>query len=94
MTSRSLWNYYRDEVIQDVNENNEADIYRINNSKTKTSKFFKDNTKMIGSAPDYNALDTEFVVLLKYLSHLWRSLDLSLINCQINLDLSWSEFLK
>ena len=49
---------------------------------------------MIGSAPDYNALDTEFVVPLKYLSHLWRSFDLSLINCQINLDLSWSEFLK
>ena len=94
MTSRSLWNYYRDEVIQDVNENNEADIYRINNSKTKTSKFFKYNTKMIGSAPDYNALDTKFVVPLKYLSHFGRSRDSSLINYQIKLDLPWSEFLK
>ena len=33
MTSRSLMNYYRDEVIDDASENN-ADNYRINNNKT------------------------------------------------------------
>ena len=38
MTSRSLWNYYRDEVNdnQNKNENN----FRINNNKTTTSNFF------------------------------------------------------
>ena len=33
MISRSFWNYYRDEVINDANDNNEAGNYRINNNK-------------------------------------------------------------
>ena len=36
MTSRILWNYYRDEVNDDENENNTAN--KINNNKTKTRK--------------------------------------------------------
>ena len=40
MTSGSLRNYYRDEMIDDVNENNEAGNYRINKNKTTTSKSF------------------------------------------------------
>ena len=38
MTSGSLWNYYRDEINDDGNENIAANI-RINNNKT-TSKSF------------------------------------------------------
>ena len=30
MTSASLWNYYRDKVVDDPNENNLAGNYRIN----------------------------------------------------------------
>ena len=37
MTSGSLWNYYRDEVNDDVNEKNPAHSYMITNSKTTTS---------------------------------------------------------
>ena len=33
MTSGSLWNYYKDEVIDDANENSEAGNYMINNNK-------------------------------------------------------------
>ena len=70
-----------------ANENN-ADNYRINNNKIITSKSFKYKTKIIGStANDNNTLDTEVVVPLKYLSNFWRSLDLPLINCEIELDL-------
>ena len=29
--------------------------------------------------------------MLKYLSNLWKTLDIPLINCEISLDLSWSE---
>ena len=36
-TSGSLWNYYRDEVNDNANGNNDDD-YRINNNKTTTSK--------------------------------------------------------
>ena len=41
MTSGSLWNYYRDELNNSVNENNDANNYRINNNKTATSKSFE-----------------------------------------------------
>ena len=37
MTSGILWNYYRDEINDDANENN-ATNNRINNNKTITSQ--------------------------------------------------------
>ena len=40
MASRSLWNYHRDEVNHDANENN-AENFKTNNNKTITSKDFK-----------------------------------------------------
>ena len=49
--------------------------------------------KLIGSTPNNDdRLDVEVVVPLKYLSNFWRSLDLLLINCEIELDLSWSRY--
>ena len=33
----------------------------------------------------------EVAVPLKYLSNFWRSLDMSLINCEVSLTLTWSE---
>ena len=90
VTSGSLWNYYRDEINHDENENNAANN-RVN-KKTTTTKSFEYNTKLIGSVPNNNnILDTEVDVPLKYLINFWRSLDLSLINCKIELDLSWSK---
>ena len=59
----------------------------VNNSKT-TSKSFEYKAKVIGRTPDdNNTLDAEVVVPLKYLSNFWRFLNLSLINCEIELDL-------
>ena len=46
MTSGSLWNHCRHEMNDDANENN-ADIYRIDNSKTVTSESFEYKTKVI-----------------------------------------------
>ena len=81
-TSGSLWNYYRGEINDSANENNDANNYRKNNNKTTTNKFFEYKTKIIGRTPnDNNILDTEVVVPSKYLSNFWRSLDLPLINC-------------
>ena len=91
MTSGSLWNYYGDEVNDDANDNNAAENYRNNNIKTTTSKSFEYKTKIIGNTKDDdNTLDKEIVVPLKHLSNFLRSLDLPLINCEIELDLSWS----
>ena len=64
----------------------------MNNSKTILSKSFEYNTKIVEiPRDDNNTLDTEVVVPLKYLSNFWRSLDLLLITCEIELDLSWSK---
>ena len=54
MTSGSLWNYYRDKVNDDANENIVAGNYRTNNKETTTSRSFEYNTKTIGKAPIYN----------------------------------------
>ena len=88
LTSGNLWNYHKDEINDSTTENNDDDN-KINNNKTITSKIFEYKTKRIGRTPDdNNTLKAEFVVLLTYLSNFWRFLDLSLINCQIDLDLS------
>ena len=47
----SLWNYYRDEINDDVNKNNAA-RNKVNNNKTITSKSFGCKEKLIGSTPN------------------------------------------
>ena len=46
---------------------------------------------MMRTARDNNTLSTEVDFPLKYLSNFWRFLDLSLINREVELDLSWSK---
>ena len=71
----------------------DANNYRVNNNKAVTSKSFKYKTKIIESTPDHdNRLNAEAVIPLKYLSNFWRSLDLPLINCEIELDLLLSRY--
>ena len=91
MTSESLWNFYRDEVNDKANENND-DNYRIYKNRTIASKSFEYKTKLTGSTPNnYNILDAKVVVPLKYLSNFTRFPNLLLINCEIELDFSWPE---
>ena len=91
MTSGSLWNYYRDEVNDSTDETDNNDN-KINNNKPTTSKPFKYKTKITRKRLDNTSkLNAEVVVPLKYLSRFWRSLDLLLINCERELDLSYSE---
>ena len=95
MTSGRLWNYYRHKINNeenkvDNNNNNNNNNNRINNNKTIRSKSFEYKTKIIGSMPNNNNILDAEVVPLKYLSKFWRSLDLRLINCEIELDLRWS----
>ena len=90
MTTGSFLNYYRDEGNNAANRN-VTDNNKINNKKTTTSKYFEYMTKIIGNAPaNINRLDAKVVVPLKCLSNFWRSLGLSLINCEIEFDLTWS----
>ena len=46
MKSGSLWNYYRDQINDDANENNNDD-YCLNHEMVKISKPFEYKTKII-----------------------------------------------
>ena len=45
---------------------------------------------MTGQTGDDGTKNIEIMVLLKYLSNFWRTLEMPLINCEINLILTWS----
>ena len=104
-TSGSLWNYYRDELTKEANGDNNLNKNVIKSFKYKTS--ITGNTYNIsrrirnaaGRAIDnpYNSAYKEgtkkvkIIVPLKYLSNVWRALDMRLINCEVSLTLTWSE---
>ena len=48
------------------------------------------NNKVTGQIGAGGTKDVETLVLLKYLSDLWKTLERKLINCKINLILTWS----
>ena len=74
-TSGSLWQYYKDEP----------------NDNLADSESFKSKIKITGNTPaDGNTKDVEIIVPLKYLSNFWRTLEMPLINCEVNLILTWS----
>ena len=69
-TSRSLRQYYRDEP----------------NDNLADSESFKSKIKIAGkTANNDNEKDVETMVQLKYLSNFWRTLEMSLINCEVSL---------
>ena len=75
-TSGSLWQYYKD----DPNDN-------IANSES-----FKSKVKTTGKTRNNgNTKGVEIIVPLKYLSNFWRTLQMPLINCEVNLILTWSK---
>ena len=61
------------------------------NDNIADSESFKSKVKITGKTPaDGNTKDVEIIVPLKYLSNFWRSLEMSLINCEVYLILTWS----
>ena len=53
------------------------------------SELFKSILKITGKTPAAgNKKDVEIVVPLKYLSNFWRTLEIPLINCEVNLILT------
>ena len=56
-----------------------------------TGRYFEFKAKIVGSSlDDNNALGSIFVVPFKYLSNFQRTLELPLVNCEIDLDLPQS----
>ena len=48
---------------------------------------------MTGQTGDKRTKNVEIMVPLKYLSNFWKTLEMPLINCEINLILTWLLFL-
>ena len=73
-TSGGLWQYYKDDP----------------SNNTMQSESFKPKIKITGKTPAAgNTKDVEIIVPLKYLSNFWRTLEMPLINCEVNLILTW-----
>ena len=83
-TSGSLWQYCKDIPARDAN--NEITEFRVNN----TTDSFKFKAKITGQTRDDGTKDVEIMVPLKYLSNFWRTLEMPLIKCEVNLILTWS----
>ena len=84
-TSGSLWQYCKD--IPAVNNN--GNIVEFNGANATDSFNFK--AKITGQTDDDGEINNvEIMVPLKYLSNFWRTLEMALINCEVNLILIWS----
>ena len=83
-TSGSLWQYCKD--IPPRNNNNEI-INFLGNNNTDSFNF---KAKITSQTGNNGTKDVEIMVPLKYLRNFWRTLEMPLINCEINLILTWS----
>ena len=86
-TTGSLWNYYRDEPNSSTDNNNIT--HSILNSES-----FDYKANFMENGVTHNNLtknDVKVVVPLKHLSNFWRSLNIPLINCEVELILTWSK---
>ena len=60
-------------------------------NKSASLKFKQKITGVTGVTGDDSTKNVEIMVPLKYLSNFWRTLDMPLTNCKINLILTWSK---
>ena len=84
ITSECLWQYCKE--IPAIN--NDGNIVDFNGANATESFNFK--TKITGQANDDGIINVEIMVSLKYLSNFWGTLEMPLINCEVELILNWS----
>ena len=95
-TIGSLYNYYRDELTNDNNNN-------FINRNVVNSNAFKYKNKIVGNTYNVDAAaagydankngmqEVEIAMPLKYLSNFWRALNIPLISCEVSLELKWNK---
>ena len=97
-TIGSLWNYYRDEPSSPLFSNSESFKYKTGitgNTYNIDEKITDDDGNEVDN-PKYDANkvcknETEVVISLRHLSKFWKSLNIPLINCEVELILTWSK---
>ena len=95
-TIGSLYNYYRDELTNDNNDN-------FANRNVVNSEAFKYKNKITGNTYNVDAgaegydvnkngtQEIELAIPLKYLGNFWRALNIPLISCEVFLELKWNK---
>ena len=92
-TIGSLYNYYRDELGGNANNNDHtvnSDTFRYKNKITGNTY------NVAAGAEDYTANkngtnDIKLAIPLKYLGNFWRALNIPLISCEVSLELKWDK---
>ena len=60
------------------------------NDNITDSESFKFKSKFLDNTNNASIVNTKIAMPLKYLSNFWKTLEMSSINCEINLILTWS----
>ena len=81
----SLWNYYRDEPSSTIGANNITHSILNSESFDYKASFMENGV----THDNLTKSDVKVVVPLKHLSNFWRHLDIPLINCEVELILTW-----
>ena len=88
ITIESLYNYYRDELSDDADDNNFDNIKVVNSNTFKYKNKITGNTYNVNAVADgYNVnkngkQEVELAIPLKYLGNFWRALNIPLM-CSI-----------
>ena len=92
-TIGSLYNYYRDELSDDTDDNNSDNMKVVNSNTFNYKNKITGNTYNVDAGAqvyDVNKNGTQEVELaipLKYLGNFWRTLNIPLISCEVSLKL-------
>ena len=94
ITIGSFYNYYRDELSDDPDNDNLDNIKLVNSNAFKYKNKITGNTyDVLNTADDYVSVkegtqEMELAIPLKYLGNFWRALKIS---CEISLELKWGK---
>ena len=102
-----LYNYYRDELSDNADDENFDNIKVVNSKTFKYKNKIIDNTYDVDARipnpdgagqidnPIYhvnkNGTQVELAIPLKYLGNFWRALNIPLISCEVSLELKWDK---
>ena len=96
-TIGSFYNYYRDELSDDNNNNDFLNNNVVNSNAFKYKNKITGNTYNVAAGAaghDANKVGTQTIELaipLKYLGNFWRALNIPLISCEVSLKLKWNK---
>ena len=96
-TIGSLYNYYRDELSDDAEDNNFDNIKVVNSNTFKYKNKITGNTYNVDAGVDgYDVnkngkQEIELAIPLQYLGSFWKALNIPLISCEVSLELKWNK---